>query len=81
MSVRSTRKNGTFILYPTLGPRGRGRRRGPTKSGEYPVIGPRAIAPEGHETLRALIAEGIKKYMQPRAIAAANAVRAGFDGL
>ena len=81
LSVRSTRKNGTFILYPTPGPRGCGRRRGPTKSGEYSVIGPRDMAPEGHETLRALIAEGIKKYMQPRATAAANAVRAGFDGL
>ena len=52
------------------------------KEGDYSVVGPSAIAIEGHETPRALTVEEIKEYVKLYAAAAENAVlKAGFDGV
>ena len=52
------------------------------KAGNYSVVGPSAIATEGHETPRALTVEEIKEYVKLYATAAENAVlKAGFDGV
>ncbi|KAH9044848.1 hypothetical protein EDB84DRAFT_1266052 [Lactarius hengduanensis] len=52
------------------------------KAGGYSIVGPSAIALEGHETPRALTVAEIKEYVQLHATAAENAVlKAGFDGV
>ena len=52
------------------------------KSGDFSVVGPSAIALEGHETPRALTVEEIKEYVRLHATAAENAVmKAEFDGV
>ena len=52
------------------------------KAGDYAVVGPSAIALEGHETPRALSVEEIRECVQLHGAAAANAVlKAGFDGV